>query len=128
MSLLRTASGTSQTHCRVVFIFEKLCFFLLHLIHLNFHGRTNQTKRIFCHRLHGDQMCFCWFCREISPSGFELKTRTGHMVVKIIYIAPFITKYHKVPCKSPTVQEEFYSELKCKYLWGKTWQILNSTQ
>lgn len=46
------------------------------------------------------------------------------MVVKIIYIAPFINKYFKGPWKLPTVQEEFHSELKHKYLWGKTWKCI----
>lgn len=122
LSLLRSAPGISQTHHRVVFIVVQLCFFL-HLIYLNFHWKTNQTKRIFCCRLCVDQMHLRWFCWEISPSGFELGTWTGHMVVKKIYIELFIRKYHKAPCKSPAVQEGFRSELKCKYLWGKTWQI-----
>lgn len=46
------------------------------------------------------------------------------MVVKIIYITPFINKYFKGPCKSPTVQEEFHSQLKHKYLWGETWKYI----
>lgn len=104
--------------------FWEACFFFFCLIHLNLHRRTNQTKRILCHRLCVDQMCFCWCCREIFPGGFELGTWRGHMVAKIIYIAPFITKYYKGPCKSPTVQEEFHSELKYKYLWGKTWKYI----